>query len=55
MVTLLSIFTSSIAGFGAHALFGDYLSTMGDFFVSTVVSGAVYVASLIYLRDLRGG
>ncbi|MBC7544899.1 MAG: hypothetical protein H7338_19415 [Candidatus Sericytochromatia bacterium] len=54
MPTLLSLFTSSIAGFAAHALVGDYLSTMADFLVSTAVSGAVYVASLVYLQRLRG-
>ncbi len=54
MVGWLSVILSAIAGFGAHALFGDWLSVMGDFWVSTLVSGAVYVASVVYLRRLRG-
>ena len=54
MVALLSLFTSGIAGYLVHALVGDTLSIMGDFAVSTIVSGAVYVASIVYLRRLRG-
>lgn len=54
MVGFLSIVVSGFAGYGAHVLCGDHLSIMGDFWVSTLVSGAVYVATLIYLKRLRG-
>ncbi len=54
MVGMMSLMTSGLAGYAVSAALGDSLSLMANYFVSTLVSGAVYIATLQYLRHLRG-
>jgi len=53
-VQFLAVMVSAALGWGCHALVGDHLSLFADFMLGTVVSGAGYVASIYYLKKLRG-
>lgn len=55
MPSLLAMIVSAVAGWAVHAAIGDYVSTMTDFVVSTIVSGVVYVAAYVWFKRLRDG
>ncbi len=54
MTQLIAMMAGALAGWIPHALLGESLSIFPDFVLSTLFGGAAYIATLVWLRRLRG-